>query len=193
VPAPAPRRFKWRKWNNILHRDIGYVIVGLTLVYGVSGIAVNHTADWNPNYAVERQALEIGPLDGSTRDELIVAARERLGLTEEPKNAFRPDPETLQLFYDRMTYAIDIPTGKVIVESVRQRRVLFEFNQLHVNAPKKAWTYIADAYALSLIIVAITGMFVLKGRTGISGRGAWLVSLGVLIPVGYWLLYLYVF
>lgn len=191
-PVPRPR-FKWRKWNNILHRDIGYIIVGLTLVYGVSGIAVNHTADWNPNYTVEREGREIGPLDGGTREELIAAARERLGLAEEPKNAFRPDPETLQLFYDRVTYAIDVPTGKVIVESVRPRRVLFEFNQLHLNAPKKAWTYIADAYAVSLIIVAITGMFVLKGKTGITGRGAWLVSLGVLIPVSYWLLHLYVF
>jgi len=28
---------KWRKWNNILHRDIGYLCVGLTVVY-VSGV-----------------------------------------------------------------------------------------------------------------------------------------------------------
>jgi hypothetical protein len=106
---------------------------------------------------------------------------------------FRPDPETLQLFYERTTYAIDVPTGKVIVESVQPRRVLFEFNQLHLNAPKRMWTYIADAYALSLIIVAITGMFVLKGKTGIAGRGAWFVSLGLVVPLAYWLLDLYLF
>lgn len=187
------RRFKWRKWNNILHRDIGYLVVGLTLVYGVSGIAVNHTADWNPNFTIEREGVEIGPLDGSTRDELVAAARERLQLEEEPDNVYRPDPETLQLFYHRKTYAIDLPTGKVIVESVQPRRVLYEFNQLHLNAPKRAWTWIADAFAVALIFVAITGLFVLKGKTGITGRGAWLVSLGVLIPVVYWILELYVF
>ena len=33
---------KWRKWFRILHRDIGYVAVALTLAYGLSGIAVNH-------------------------------------------------------------------------------------------------------------------------------------------------------
>ena len=32
----------------------------------------------------------------------------------------------------------------------------------------------------------LTGMFVLKGRHGISGRGAWLVGAGVLVPVMYW-------
>jgi uncharacterized protein len=194
VQQPVSRApFKWRKWNTILHRDIGYVIVGLTVVYAVSGIAVNHAADWNPNYAVEKRGMEIGPLEGTTREELVALARTRLQLTEEPRNVFRPDPETLQLFYERTTYAIDVPTGKVIVESVQPRRVLFEFNQLHLNAPKKFWTYIADVYAASLIIVAITGMFVLKGKTGITGRGAWLVSLGVALPVVYWLLHLYVF
>jgi hypothetical protein len=194
VPQPVSRApFKWRKWNNILHRDIGYVIVGLTLVYAVSGIAVNHTADWNPNYVVARRGVEIGPLEGTTREELVALARERLQLAEEPRTVFRPDPETLQLFYERTTYAIDVPTGKVIIESVQPRRVLFEFNQLHLNAPKTYWTYIADVYAASLIVVALTGMFVLKGKTGITGRGAWFVSLGVVIPLVYWLLYLYVF
>lgn len=194
VPPSSPlRRFKWRKWNTILHRDIGYIVVGLTIVYGVSGIAVNHTADWNPNYAVERQGLEIGPLDGETRDDLVAQARERLNLADEPRNVFRRDPETLQLFYERKTYTIDVPTGTVVVETVRPRQVLFEFNQLHLNAPKRVWTYVADAFALALIIVAVTGMFVLKGKNGITGRGAWLVTLGVIIPVGFWLLHLYVF
>jgi hypothetical protein len=189
VHQPVTRApFKWRRWNNILHRDIGYVIVGLTVVY-----AVYHTADWNPTYAVERRGVEIRPLEGTTREELVAQAREQLQLPEEPRTVFRPDPETLQLFYERTTYAIDVPTGKVIIESVQPRRVLFEFNQLHLNAPKKFWTYIADAYALSLIIVAITGMFVLKGKTGITGRGAWFVTLGVAIPLVYWVLNLYLF
>jgi hypothetical protein len=60
-------------------------------------------------------------------------------------------------------------------------------NQLHLNAPKGAWTIIADIYAIGLIVMALTGMFVLKGRTGITGRGAWLVGAGVLLPVLYWL------
>jgi hypothetical protein len=34
-------------------------------------------------------------------------------------------------------------------------------------------------------------MFVLKGRLGIAGRGAWLVAAGVLLPVAYWVYHLY--
>ena len=42
----------WRRLNNIVHRDLGYLAVGLTIVYGISGLAVNHKADWNPSYRV---------------------------------------------------------------------------------------------------------------------------------------------
>ena len=44
---------KLRKWSRILHRDIGYFFIGTTLIYGISGIALNHMSDWNPNYTVE--------------------------------------------------------------------------------------------------------------------------------------------
>lgn len=183
---------KWRRWNNILHRDIGYLVVGLTVVYGISGIAVNHTADWNPNYRVSKQAIEIPPLDPAPRDELVAIALRRLDLAEEPMNVFRPDAHTLQLFYDSRTYSIDLPTGKVVVENVQPRQVLFEFNQLHLNTPKRLWTYVADLYAVALVIVALTGAFVLRGKTGITGRGAWLTGAGVLVPIIYWLYHLYV-
>ena len=64
--------------------------------------------------------------------------------------------------------------------------MLYEFNQLHLNAPKGLWTVIADLYALALIVLGVTGMFVLRGRLGLSGRGGWLVGAGVLLPAIYW-------
>lgn len=64
--------------------------------------------------------------------------------------------------------------------------MLFELNQMHLNAGKGVWTAIADVYAVALIMMALTGIFVLRGKTGITGRGAWLVTLGVLVPVVYW-------
>ncbi len=184
-------QFKWRKWNNILHRDIGYTIVALVLVYGISGLAVNHVADWNPNYRIEKHVLKIEPIASQQKDEMILEARTKLQLSDGPKNSFRPDPETLQLFYDKRTYSIDLPTGNVLIEETKPRRVLYEMNQLHVNAPKKLWTLIADLFALALITMALTGLFMLKGPTGIAGRGKWFVAAGVLVPVAYWMYFMY--
>ena len=55
------RRFRWRYWNNVLHRDLGYLVVALTIIYAVSGIAVNHVHDWNPNYSIDRIERKIEP------------------------------------------------------------------------------------------------------------------------------------
>jgi len=181
----------WRRLNNVLHRDIGYLAVGLTVVYGVSGVAVNHVRDWNPSYRVQKTMMTIEPIRAIDRAEIIREAREKLGVTQEPRNAFRPDPETLQLFFRDGNYSIDLPTGQVIIEHARPRPVLFEMNQMHLNTPKRLWTVVADVYAVGLIVLAITGMFVLKGKTGITGRGAWLTGAGVLLPVVYWVFHLY--
>jgi hypothetical protein len=181
--------FKWRRLNNSLHRDFGYAVVGLTLVYGISGIAVNHAADWNPNYAREQRTETIPPVVSATREEMIAEAVAALRLPEAPETSFRPDPYTLQMFYPGTTYSVDLPTGRVLIERIQARRVLFEMNQMHLNTPKKVWTIIADAYAFALILVSVTGLFVLKGKTGITGRGAWLTGLGVAIPVLYWFVY----
>jgi hypothetical protein len=139
---------------------------------------------------VQKSAERIEPIRATTRDEIVREARQKLGIDEEPRNAFRPDPETLQLFFKERTYAIDLPTGHVIVEQTRPRPVLYEMNQLHLNAPKGVWTIVADVYAAGLILMAITGMFVLKGTTGITGRGAWLVGAGALLPAAYWAVHL---
>jgi hypothetical protein len=189
-PAPVPTRSGragWRKLNNALHRDVGYLIVGLTIVYAVSGLAVNHRADWNPSYRLGKVTRQIEPIHATEREEIVRLARAALALGE-PRAVFRPDPETLQLFYESQTFSVDLPTGAVLVDGVRKRPVLWEMNQLHLNTPKGAWTWIADLYAAALLFVSATGLFVLKGRTGITGRGAWLTALGAAIPLACWLL-----
>ncbi len=180
----------WRRWSIVLHRDLGYLAVALTLAYGISGIAVNHRADWNPNYRIAREFVAIAPITATTVPDMVAAAVAQLGLVTPPNNTFRPDPQTLQLFYRTKVYHVDLPTGQVMIESNIPRGVLYEMNQLHLNGPKHAWTYIADLYALALILLAVTGLFVLKGRLGISGRGGWHTAAGTLIPVGYWLLFM---
>ena len=60
---------KIRKLLRILHRDFGYFIVGMTIVYGLSGIYLNHRHDFNPDYRIlitEFQQTKEFALDGVT-------------------------------------------------------------------------------------------------------------------------------
>ena len=179
------RRFKWRRWNNILHRDLGYFCVALTIIYAVSGIAVNHIHQWNPNHKFERVEKTIEPIEAADRETAVALAVTRLELPGPPQNSFRPDPSTLQLFYEGWSVEVDVVEGRAVIERPRPRFLLRDFNFLHLNHPKGLWTWVADAYAALLLLLAVTGMFVLKGKKGFSGRGKWWVLAGLLLPIAF--------
>ena len=46
----SPRAKRLRLLLRTLHADAGNFVVGLTFVYALSGLAVNHIADWDPNF-----------------------------------------------------------------------------------------------------------------------------------------------
>ena len=182
----------WRRWNNILHRDLGYLCFGLTVIYAISGVAVNHIADWNPNYRIERVQAAIDPvaLTGLRGDRLIGAILKQLAETGEIKGNYQADDDNLQIFVVNNNITVNLKTGAVQQEKSRPRKVLYEMNFLHINLAKKLWTWVADLYAVALAALAVTGLFVLRGTKGITGRGAWLTGLGCLIPLFFLWLYL---
>ena len=185
---PSRTSLPWRRWNAALHRDLGYLAVGLTLVYALSGLAVNHMADWNPIYRKTTEVRRLGAFDKEQSEEILVGqARERLALGV-PKASHQLDAETLKLIYPGRTVCVDLPSGNATLEGLEPRPGLYAINRLHLNAPKGAWTWIADGYAVILAFLALSGLFLLRGRKGLLGRGKWFVAAGVLVPVAYWIL-----
>lgn len=182
---------RWRHLFRVLHRDIGYVSVALTLAYGLSGIAVNHIEDWNPNYKFAQRDVEIGPIAGSIdeRAKQIVA---KLELDpREVRGHFAETETQLRVFLTEGQEAVvDTSTGRGTLKTVTTRAVLFEVNSLHLNNLKGAWTYVADLFAIALMILAITGAVMMKGDRGISGRGKYFIGAGLTIPIGA-IVYLY--
>jgi uncharacterized protein len=182
---------KVRKWLKILHRDIGYLAVGLTVIYAISGVAVNHVHEWNPNYSIDKSTVQITPLilPEYNAELTIKHVLQEIGETNPVKNSFRPDPSTLQIFAEGNTISVNLNEWTVSQEKVKSRSVIRETNFLHLNAPKKVWTYIADIFAVALAFLAISGLFMIKGKNGIKGRGAWLTIAGILLPLLFLLLY----
>ncbi|HRI45841.1 MAG TPA: PepSY-associated TM helix domain-containing protein [Ignavibacteriaceae bacterium] len=183
---------RWRKWLRILHRDIGYLAAGLTVIYAISGVAVNHVGDWNPNYSIEKTTIVLDSIPSNyEKDEMVAYILSQLGETREVKNSFRPDPNKLDIFIEGNTINVNYDTREVTQEKVVSRPIIRETNFLHLNAPKKVWTYVADVFAVALAFLAISGLFMIKGKNGITGRGAWLTALGILLPIIFLLIYYY--
>ncbi|MRG96907.1 PepSY-associated TM helix domain-containing protein [Polyangium spumosum] len=184
--APEPRRrFSPRGLLRTVHRDAGNLAVGLTLVYAASGLAVNHIADWDPNFKNHEFTHELGgPLEG---DDQAVAERvlQKLNIGDKPSDVYRATPTELEITLDRRTLHVDTQTGKVLDEGQEPRFFLRLANWLHLNRGKKAWTYVADGYAVLLLLLAFSGMFMLPGRKGLIGRGGIFVLVGAAVPIAY--------
>lgn len=187
IPEPRRRRLgaTLRAWLRSLHRDAGYLAVGLTFVYAISGLAVNHIKDWDPNFRqIERTAHVTVPLPAGddTAAAFVLAS---LGVKEAPREIYRAGETNLEILFDKRTFHVDTSTGTVHEDGEEPRFFLRLANWLHLNRGKKAWSYIADGYALFLLFLASSGLFMIPGRKGLVGRGAVLVGLGAAIPILY--------
>lgn len=184
--TPKPRaRFKWRPWLRALHRDLGYLAVGLTMVYALSGLAVNHISDWDPNFTqLERELQVAAPLPDDDQQAAAQVMGE-LQITEKPLDVYRVSETELELAFASRTLHVDPQTGRVFEEGQEPRAFLRVANWLHLNRGKKAWTWFADGYAIALVVLATTGLLMIPGRKGLLGRGAVLAIVGAALPLGY--------
>ncbi|MBU8892382.1 MAG: PepSY-associated TM helix domain-containing protein [Bacteroidales bacterium] len=181
----------FRKLNRNVHRDLGYIFFYLTIIYGLSGIALNHIDDWNPSYVIKSNVVIIktAPLEKENLSRInVISLLEEIAPEEKYKNHYFQNDSTLKVFIKDGNVIINLESGQGNIETSKRRPVLHQYNYLHYN-PRKWWTAISDIYAISLMLLAITGLFILKGKNGITGRGAWLTTLGIIVPVIFLLLY----
>jgi hypothetical protein len=168
-----------------LHRDIGYFAVGLTLIYALSGLAVNHIADWEPNYVEFERTHQLSAKLPDDDERAAAFVQQILGFAEPAEDVYRTDDELELLFGADTQVIVTLETGAVLERGRKSRPLLRIANWLHLNRGKKAWTYVADAYAIFLIFLAGSGIFMIPGKKGFKGRGWVFVGAGIALPIAY--------
>lgn len=185
APRKASRRFSWRNLVRIIHSDLGHLAVGLTFVYALSGLAVNHIADWDPNFQNFERTHELGGPVAGDDNAAAESVMQRLGMTDKPSEVYRAAPEELEIVFKERTLHVNTQSGRVIDEGQKPRFLLRVANWLHLNRGKKAWTYVADSYAVGLLLLSLTGVLMLPGKRGLLGRGGVMLLLGAAVPIAY--------
>jgi hypothetical protein len=177
---------RWRAWLRALHRDLGYLTVGLTIIYAVSGLAINHIGQWDPNFTTVHRELTIAKIPAETPDDVAIkAAAKAVGLDDDAVAGAARYGDEIHFEQPGGTVVVYGDSG-LVVEDARQSRFFLRMaNWLHEVRGKKAWMYIADAYASILLFLAIGGMFMIKGRLGLRWRGSILVFAGAMVPTMY--------
>ncbi|MFZ5429036.1 MAG: PepSY-associated TM helix domain-containing protein [Bacteroidota bacterium] len=176
----------WRKWLRILHRDFGYFIVGITLIYAISGILLNHRNDFNPDFRIVTQNVKIDlPPGPPFSEQALKPLIENIGDFVVFKRAYMTKHGNLKVFIHNGEILIHPETGEGELEYLQKRKVFFEMNMLHRVATHRSWKWVSDALMVILIFVTISGIFILKGRNGFMRRGVWFIVAGVVIPLVY--------
>lgn len=176
----------WYRLNRSLHRDIGYFCIGFALIFAISGIAVNHVADWNPNYAVEQQVKQVGDNNWvELQDDEIAQEMLRIFDLKQPiESTFWKNKNQFRVFLeDGDTLSWERRTGQVWYQDIEPRVILQALNKLHLNDIRNAWVYFSDLFAVMLIFLALSALFMVKGKHGPARpKSIILMGLGITIP-----------
>ena len=174
-----------RKWSRIIHRDLGFFLIGTSIIYAVSGIAINHLKDWNPNYSVKKKEVHtnINLNKGIADKQDVISFLDENKLNDDYKSHYYPDPEMIKIFLSGgSSVIVNTKTGVGAAEILNKRPLFYDVNFLHYN-PSRWWMWFSDFYAVGLILLSITSFFMIRGRKGVWGRGGIYIVLGVIIPI----------
>ena len=149
---PAPKG-NWRLSLRNLHRDFGFFAVGLTVIYALSGLAVNHIGQWDPNFShYERLKTVEKPLP-ENESEAAAAVMSELEIDDQPLDVFTTRNTLVR-------YDIELPGKKVQVRPDRDEIEVTEEGKegstvypLGDGLPEKDWD--AAITALHRIGIAI--------------------------------------
>ncbi len=182
--AVSPRGAKVRKWLRWIHRDLSFVFAGMLLVYAISGIALNHKDSFNSQYAIHRSEHALPPTPRSEVSPMVLAQwLQQCGVAGQEIQHYFPDETTLKVFLrGNSSLTVNLQTGTGILEQVRKRPILGSLSRLHYN-PGKAWTWFSDIFAVAMVVIVLTGLFMLRGKHSLIGIGGIEFLIGVLIPL----------
>lgn len=177
----------WFRLNRELHRDIGYFCIGLTLVFAISGIALNHINHWNPNYIVDRIEQPVVLQNTMTDEKINQQLLSQFAISDSIRATYWESPQLYKVFFkEGGTLSVSFLHQKAVFEHVRPRVVFKEFNRLHLNEAKNGWIVFSDIYAVFLIFLSLSALFMVKGKySPWRLRRGWLVIAGGLVPAIY--------
>jgi hypothetical protein len=171
-----------RRWSRILHRDFGYFLTAFVISYCLSGLALNHKDEWNPDFVIKKREITLDRVYADTEvdDEMARSLSARVGEVEH-RVIDVPTAGQVKIYYDNAFLHLYLDERRGAYEKVTRRPVFYEVNVLHRNS-LKAWRWFSDAFSVLLVLVNMTGLLILKGRHGLSTRGKWLIAAGLLPP-----------
>ncbi len=205
ILSRKPKRFQWLKWLRRIHAWVGLWGAALGLLFGVSGILLNHrTVMKIPAVQMEQSQLELAlpapaPADVNALAKWLQA---QLSIDREPgkistdpakavtwagQNFQQPSQWRVDFHSPQQSITAEYWVGNTYVSIKRQDANVFAFiTRLHKGVGMgTAWVLLADTLAGGLVFLSLTGLLLwtkLHGsRLTMAGLGLSSFGLAVLI------------
>ncbi len=180
MTLPKLNKKRLIKWLRIAHRDLGYFFVGISLVYALSGIILNHRKG-NPSYSTKSY---------TTTFPQNLTSNEFKAYWEKEKSDIQikkvvPNNDLIKFYLKGGKGKYEAKTGSVHFEVYKKRPFVAFINKLHFNR-KKGWVIFADFFAISLIFFALSGLFLVQGKNGFRRRGVWIMLIGMGVVIAFY-------
>lgn len=158
------------RWVRILHRDIGFFVIGLTIIYCVSGIMLTFR---DTGFLKTETLIEKNIEPGLRADQLsIVLHLWDMKLIDQNDKEIR---------FLKGTY--NKKTGVVIYLSEEIPGLLRAFNSLHVASSRDSRSPFTLIYAGMLLFLAISSFWMYKPGTRLFKRGIITALCGMTISI----------
>lgn len=157
--------------NRSLHRDVAYFYIGLIIAFSFSGIILNHRRDWYPmDYVYESQEVALSlPEDATliTKKFLVEATKE----WEVKYEGHRIKEGVLRVYFEENAILdTELNSGKGDLEFKRKVPIIGHTMYLH-KSTNSYWIWYSDIFGVSMLVIAITGMFIGAGKNSFWKRG----------------------
>nr|WP_299423082.1 PepSY-associated TM helix domain-containing protein [uncultured Emticicia sp.] len=168
-----------------LHRDLGYLYVGLIISFSISGILQNHRDAWKPEkYSSETKQVSVQlPQDEKElTEDFAKNLGEKLGIKDKFRRSTVKKGE-LKISYEKNEVEIDIKSGKGEIVTYSNTPLISQMHLLH-KSTSNWWIYYSDVFGIALLTIAITGMMMIKkGKFSFKERGWKLAAAGIIFPL----------
>lgn len=168
-------------WMRVIHRDLGFLMVGITLVYAISGMLLNHMNGKDPAYTTQHHHIQ---LDSNLSKIELTEIWNKGNENPELRKISIIDDTLMRLYLKGGIGMYNRKNGELEYQTSTKHAFIYWINKLHYNK-LHGWSWMGDFFAISLIFFAISGLWMVPKKNGIKGKGKWYLLAGVLIPIVY--------
>ena len=159
------------RWMRILHRDIGFFVVGLTIIYCISGIMLTLR---NTDFLKSETSIK------KTIDSGLNANQLNRALHLKKMKVVSESEDEIIFFNGKYNKG----TGLVSYTSMEIPSVLRTFNALHTVSANDSRCWFTIIYAFSLLFLAVSSFWMYRPETKNFKRGIIISALGILASLG---------